>query len=518
MDQAVTTKSTAITVMKAIPDADDLLRRDFRMLIGGELVEASDGATLETVNPATGEVLPPVPNAGSTDVERAVAAARTAQPKWQGLPFRERHDMIRGLTEVLRRRADEFGLLDTLNTGNVYSAMRRDAVNGAEMIEYFAAAAHEIKGEVTHLDDHLHYTRREPYGVVLRLLPFNHPIASLATALAAPLLTGNTIIMKPSPHSPLSALAFGAAVRDRLPPGVLNIVIGDNERASAPLICHPGVDRIALIGSVEAGKAVMRMAADRLVPLTLELGGKNPLIVFPDADIERAVDVAVAGMNFLWQAHSCGSTSRVLVHKSTEGVFVERLAERVSRIKVAMPMEADAEMGAISFKALYDRCLGYVASGCDEGARLVTGGTRPADPALARGFFMRPAVFSHARPQMRIAREEIFGPIMTVIAWDDYDAMLEVANGLFYGLTAVIMTNDLNVAHRTAEALQVGYVEINGPVSFALGSPFGGFKQSGVGREGSLDELLGYTQIKSINLRLDPRSSVAVRLAGTASH
>ncbi len=499
-----------------VPDTKSVLRREFRMLIGGKLVKAADGATLEPVNPATGEALPRVPNAGPADVDKAVAAARAALAGWRALPFRERHDMVRGLTQVLRQCADEFGLLDTLCTGNVYSAMRRDAIGGAEMIEYFAAAAHEIKGEVTHLDDNLHYTRREPYGVVLRLLPFNHPIASLATALAAPLLTGNTVIMKPSPHSPLSALAFGEAVRDRLPPGVLNIVVGDNERASVPLIRHPGIDRIALIGSVEAGKAIMRLAAERLVPLTLELGGKNPLIVFPDADPDRAVDVAIAGMNFLWQAHSCGSTSRILVHKSMEGRFVEKLAERVARIKVAMPMDPDAEMGAISFKALYDRCLGYVASGRDEGATLVTGGQRPKDPALARGLFMTPAVFSNATPQMRIAREEIFGPIMTVVAWDDYDSMLEVANGLHYGLTAVVMTDDLHVAHRTAEALQAGYVEVNGPVSFALGSPFGGFKQSGIGREGSFDELLGYTQVKSINVRLAPRSSMAARSTGKA--
>jgi betaine-aldehyde dehydrogenase len=495
-------------------DIDGALRREFRMLIGGKLVHASDRATLESMNPATGQSLAVVPNAGPADVDKAVAAARQAYPAWRALPFGKRHDIVRALTQVLRDRADFFGLLDTLDTGNVYSAMRLDAVGGAEMIEYYAAIAHEIKGEVTHLDNNLHFTRREPYGVVARLLPFNHPIASLATALAAPLLTGNCLVMKPSPHSPLSALAFGEAVRDILPPGVLNIVTGDNERTSIPLISHPDVDRIALIGSVEAGRAVMRIASERLVPVTLELGGKNPLIIFPDADVDHAVDVAVAGMNFLWQGHSCGSTSRVLVHESLKKSFVDKLAERVGRVNVALPTDPAAEMGAISFRALYDRCQHYVTTGREEGAKLVVGGNRPSDPSLQDGFFMTPAVFAEAEPHMRISREEIFGPIITVLSWDNYDRMLEVANGLLYGLTAALITNDLHVAHRTAEALQAGYIEVNGPVSFAQGSPFGGFKQSGTGREGSFDEILSYTQIKSINVRLKSRSTVGTTLSG----
>jgi acyl-CoA reductase-like NAD-dependent aldehyde dehydrogenase len=502
--------------MAGLPDANALLRRDFGMLIGGELRPAADGATLESINPATGEALAKVPNAGSADIDRAVRAAKAAYAEWSAKPFLERHGIVLSLTRILREHADEFGLLDTLDTGNVYSGMRRDAAGGAEMIEYFAAAAHEIKGEVTHLDSNLHYTRREPYGVVARLLPFNHPIASFATALAAPLLTGNCVVMKPSPHSPLSALLFGELARAHVPPGVLNIVTGENDRASAPLIGHPGINRIGLIGSVDAGRTVMRLAAERLVPLSLELGGKNPLIIFPDADIQQAVDIAIAGMNFLWQGHSCGSTSRILVHASLEKRFVDALAERVGRIRVAMPTDPAAEMGAISFKALYERCQYYLTAGRQDGARLVVGGERPRDPAMSRGLFMTPAVFADAEPHMRVAQEEIFGPIMTVLSWDDYDRMLEVANGLHYGLTAVLVTDDLHVAHRTAEALQAGYIEVNGPVGFALGSPFGGFKQSGIGREGSFDELLGYTQIKSINVRLKPGKAVSAELSGTS--
>lgn len=502
---------------ESLPDGKALLQQGFRMLIGGRLVDAEDGARLECIDPSTGLPLGTVPDAGAADVDRAVSAARVAFPEWRRLSFAERRDLVLALGDILRARADELGLLDTLNTGNVYSAMRHDAIGGVQMIEYFAAAAQEIRGEVTQLDSNLHYTRREPYGVVARLLPFNHPIAGFASSLAAPLLTGNCVVMKPSPHAPMSALMLAALARDCLPPGVLNIVTGGNVRASEALITHPGVDRIALTGSVETGKAVMRLAAEKLTPVSLELGGKNPLVVFPDANVDQAVAIAIAGMNFLWQGHSCGSTSRVLVHKSLKKAFVSALAEKVAQVRVALPTDPRAEMGAISFKALYDRCRGYVESGLQEGATLVVGGERPADPSLQAGFFMTPAVFSDAAAQMRIAREEIFGPIITVLEWDDYDRMIGIANELELGLAAVLVTNDLHVAHRTAEALQAGYIEVNGPVGFALGSPFGGYKQSGLGREGSFDELLSYTQIKSVNIRLKSETAIAATISGAAS-
>jgi acyl-CoA reductase-like NAD-dependent aldehyde dehydrogenase len=481
---------------------DEALRREFRMLIGGELVSSNDGLTYTTTNPATGMTLPPVPSASCADVDRCVRAARAAHLAWRRMAYRERRAVVSDMAEMLRRSADLFGLLDCLDTGNIYAAMRLDALEAANQMEYFASIGHEIKGEVTHLDNNLHFTRREPFGVVLRLLPFNHPIFALCTAIIPPILTGNTVIAKPSPHTPRSALAFAEAVKDCLPPGVLNIIVGDNDRVSAPLIRHDGIDRICLTGSVETGRIVMRMAADRLVPVTLELGGKNPLIVFPDFDVDRAVDIAVAGMNFKWQSQSCASTSRILVHRAIKDRFTDCLAARVAKVRVGLPLEDDAEMGAITFEALYRRCLSYVQSGKDEGARLRCGGDRPGRSELQRGYFLSPAVFDDANPNMRIAREEIFGPIITVLAWDKYDEMIEIANGLSFGLTAVVATNDLNTALKTAEMVGAGYVEVNGPVSYALGSPVGGVKSSGIGREGNLDELLSFTQIKSVNVRI----------------
>ncbi|MGE3150668.1 MAG: aldehyde dehydrogenase family protein [Pseudorhodoplanes sp.] len=478
-----------------------VLDQDFKMLVGGKLADASDGATLETRNPANGAFLASVPNASPADVERAIAAARKAWPAWRELGFRARREIVLKMGAILRQHTETFGILDTLDTGNILKAMRADAVSGADLIDYYASLGFELKGETTHLDDNLHYTRREPYGVVLRLLPFNHPIASAGQALAAPLVTGNCVILKPSPHTPLSTLALARLIKDVVPPGVITVMTGDNDRVSVPLIQHPGVDRISLIGSVEAGKAVMRMASDRLVPLTLELGGKNPLIVFPDFDVDQAVEIAVASMSFGWQSHSCGSTSRILVHESLRDTFVKKLTARVERVKVRDPLDPEAEMGAITTRELMDRCLRYTDLGTQQGARLTTGGRRLPE-VHKDGMFFAPTVFSDVTPAMKIAQDEIFGPIISVLGWKNYDDMLATANGLPLGLTAVILTNDISVALRTVEAVEAGYVEVNGRVSFALGSPFGGYKLSGVGREGSMEELVSYTRIKSVNVKL----------------
>lgn len=482
----------------SIPDAQDL-----RMLIGGKLVSASDGRTLASINPANGRKISDIPDASTADVNEAVAHARAAQQEWSRLDYKDRRSFLLKVCEILRGNSEYFGRLDTLETGNIYSAMRQDAHYGADAIEYLCSIGFELKGESTHLDHNLHYSRREPFGVVLRVLPFNHPIMSSATALAAPLLTGNTVILKPSPHASMSTLALGEMIAPLFPAGVVTVLTGSNDTVAKQLVEHEGIDRISVIGSTEAGRAIMRSAADRLLPLTLELGGKNPMIVLPDADIELAAETAIANMNFGWQSASCGSTSRILAHKSVYGRLRELLAARIDSVNVADPFDPKAEMGAISFQALYDRCLDYIDIGTREGATLVTGGDRPKHPALADGLFMRPALFAEATPDMRIAREEIFGPILTMLEWEDWDGMTNVANELPLALTAVIMGNDFNGITRTAHALQAGYIEVNGPVSWALGSPFGGLKQSGFGREGSMDELLSYTYTKSINIRLN---------------
>ncbi len=474
------------------------------MLIGGAAVQAESGRSIPTFNPATGRKIAEIPNASACNIDDALQAARQAQRAWARRPYMERRALVLEAAQCLRKHAPLLGMLDSLESGNLFSAMKVDPVWAADAMEYLSSIGAEVKGEAGQLDSNLHYTRHEPYGVVLRLLPFNHPVYSAGIALAAPLLMGNSVVLKPSPHTSLSTLAYGQLLSKILPAGVLTVLTGSNEDVAIPLIRHSLVDRISLIGSSEAGKAVMKLAAERLVPLTLELGGKNPLIIFPDADLDAAADIAIQGMNFSWQSASCGSTSRILVHASVKDDFAARLAAKVGAIKPGLPTDPGSRMGAITFRELFDRCRSYVEAGKSEGAKLLVGGTIPQDPELRDGFFMTPAVFSDCTRTMRIAREEIFGPIISILGWDDYETMLDIANELDYGLTAVILSRDLDIVHRTAERLNVGYVEVNGTVSWAIGSPFGGYKQSGFGREGNIDELLSYTRTKSVNVRLSP--------------
>lgn len=483
-------------------DAARLADHDFRLLIGGELVAPRGGNAFASENPATETTAGFVPDTHSSDAAAAVDAAAEAFKAWSRRPYKERRDIVLAIADRMSRFTAELGLIDTLENGNVLSAMKLDAAWSAKRMQYLAAVGYEVKGHVGNLSRDLQYTRHYPYGVVLRLLPFNHPIASAGTAIAAPLLMGNCVVLKPSPHTSLSALALGEVIRDIVPPGVVAILSGEGNELASSLITNEKVSRISLTGSVGAGQAVMRLAADRLVPLTLELGGKNPLIVFADADLDKAADIAIAGMNFKWQGHSCGSTSRILVHKSRKEEFSGKLRERVAGIRVASPLDPSAEMGAISFRALYQRCRDYVEAGQAEGARLLTGGTRPSTVDPQKGFFLSPALFDEVTPQMAIAREEIFGPVLSVIAWNDYDEMLAIANDLSLGLTAVVVTNDINLALDTVDRLEAGYVEVNGPVSHALGASFGGIKASGFGREGGIDELSSYVYAKSTNIRV----------------
>ena len=481
---------------------DQLLSRSFMMLIDGDLKGSSDAKVLPTFNPADGQIIAEIPDASAQDVDLAVKAASRAQIGWSALSMLERKDIIQNIGDVLRDNSDMLGALDSLENGNVYSHMKNDAKGGAFMLDYFCGIAQELKGESTQLDNHLHYTRREPYGVVAKLLPFNHPIQSLGAGLAPALLTGNTLILKPSPHTSLSALVFGQLIKDIVPAGVINIVTGRNETVADAVLKHPRIPRLSVTGSTEVGRIALRAGAEHLKTVTLELGGKTPMIVFDDADLELSVETAMKGMNLKWQGHSCSSTSRVLIHESLHDVFVEKLARRFLEVNVANPFDEKAEMGAISHEAQLHRVMDYIESGKSDGAELVCGGERYEDCVLAEGFFLAPAIFANVTPQMRIAREEIYGPVISIIKFKSDAEAVEIANSVEYGLAAIIMSRDLDRVHKTAQRLQCGYVEVNGPVTFALGSPFGGVKSSGSGREGNMEELIGYTQLKSINIQL----------------
>jgi len=495
----VATGTLAQMALAAVP-------RRPQMLIGGKWVDSDSGETFATFNPATGEKLAEVPRGGTADVDRSVQAAQQAFPAWSRTEARERGKLVARIADKLREHADELGLLDALDSGNPYKAMKGDAILAAEFLDYFAGLALEIKGDtIPSPGNTLNFTLREPYGVVGRIIPFNHPIYFAGGKIGAPLVAGNTVILKPAEQTPLSALVMGKLIEGILPPGVLNIVTGDGPLTGETLVRHSGVRKVALTGGVETGRAVMRNAADAIKSVTLELGGKNPMIVFPDVNLEEAVESAVAGMNFGWcQGQSCGSTSRLFLHESIHDSFLEKLVARVRRIKIGSPLAEDTEMGSLISRDQYDKVMGYIELGKKEGARLVTGGKKLAGEEFARGFFVEPTVFDGVSMSMRLAREEIFGPVLSVLRWSNREQVIAEANQVVYGLTASIWTNDISLALDTARRVEAGYVWINGSSRHFFGAPFGGYKQSGLGKEESLEELLSYTQVKNINVNVRP--------------
>jgi betaine-aldehyde dehydrogenase len=470
------------------------------LYIGGKWVDAAAGKTFESVNPSTREKLGDVPSADQRDVDRAVKAAKIAFAEWSRVPVRERARALERLAARINEHAQELALMDSLDSGNAITGMRGDMTWTADSLNYFAGLITEIKGETSSQGPrHLNLTRRQPYGVVAKINPFNHPFRFCAEKAAAPLAAGNCVVIKGSEQAPLSSLRLGELCEGIFPPGVVNIITGDGDVGSA-LVRHPDIQRIGFVGSVPTGRAIARDAADGLKKVTFELGGKNPIIIFPDADPKKAAAAAIKGMNMNRQGQSCSSTSRVFVHASLHGPVVEELVRQAETLPVGMPWIDKNEVGPIVSQRQFDRVMGYIRSGVEEGAKLATGGGQPKEAALRRGWFVAPTVFDSVTPDMRIGREEIFGPVMSVMPWNEEQEMLQRANALEYGLTAAIVTNDLSKAMETAERVEAGYVWINSSGRY-LGAPYGGWKQSGIGQEECFDELLSYTQIKNINMR-----------------
>ena len=461
------------------------------------------GVYAETINPTYNEAITTAPVADAADVDAAVRSAHAAFPAWAATKPLERGRLLRKAAAVLREHAAPLALLDSLNNGNPVSALAHDAGFAADCLDYFAGLATEIKGETIPMGDgNLNYTVQEPLGVIARVVAYNHPFMFAAARLAAPLAAGNTVVVKSPDQAPLSILRLAELVGDIFPPGVANFLCGGRECGEA-MGRHPLVRKITLIGGVPTGKAVMRTAADDLKPVLLELGGKNALIAYPDADFDKLVDGIIGGMNFTWSGQSCGSTSRVFLHESIHDAVLDKVARLLpERHKPGIPTDPKTTMGALVSRAQLEKVLGFVDSALNEGARLVCGGKQPDEPALKDGFFFEPTVFADMQPHMRLAREEVFGPILSVFEWHDEDEMFEQVNGVEFGLTGSIWTQNLNIAHRAARRIHTGYVWINNSSQHFMGAPFGGVKQSGIGREESFAELLEFTYTKNVNLKL----------------
>ena len=482
---------------------DERLPRHRQLYYGGAWHASAGGREISVTCPATGESLGTAIDATVEDVDRAVTVARKAFPSWRDTPPQERARAIRTAAAVLREHAEELACIEALDTGNPFGAMLFDVGISADYMEYFAGLVTEIKGSTIPIGaGALNYTVREPLGVVARIGAFNHPLLFVAGKCGAPLAAGNTLIVKPADQTPLTALRIAELWHGVFPPGVFNIVTGGRD-AGAALVAHPRVAKIGFIGSVNAGRAVMGGAAATLKALTLELGGKNALIACADTTPAEIAEGVVRGMNFRYvTGQSCNSTSRVYLHDDIYQATLPEIVSRVRALKLGLPGERDGEVGCLSSQAQFDKTMSYIRLGIEGGARLACGGNRAADPKLARGFFVEPTVFADVTDDMRIAREEIFGPVVSILRWSDEDDVVARVNALDVGLTCSIWTNDLDRAHRLAARVEAGFVWINGASTHWIGVPFGGYKQSGIGREESIEELLACTQIKNVNVTL----------------
>ena len=490
--------------LDVLSDRPVVLPAQHGLFYGGGWHDAADGRTVAVASPATGEILCTIADGGAADVEATIVAAKAGFQQWRRVPPLERGKILREVAAVLRRHGPELAALDAADGGNPVTEMQGDVAIAAGQIEFFAGLVTEMKGASVPMGpDAVNFSVREPRGVVARIIPFNHPFMFCAGKSAAPLAAGNSVIVKPPEQAPLSALRLAELIGPLLPPGAFNVLPGGRE-VGAALSSHPDIAMVALIGSVPTGRAVMRAAAETIKPVLLELGGKNALIAFPDADPETVATAAVSGMNFTWCGQSCGSTSRAFIHADIHDVVVERMAAKAARFRPGLPTDPATTMGAIASRTQRDRVLHYIGTARAEGARLVCGGGPPANPALANGFFVEPTIFADVTAEMTIAREEIFGPVLAVLRWSDEAAMLEQVNRPEYGLTCSIWTNDLHWAHRAAMAVEAGYVWVNETSKHFLGTPFGGFKQSGLGREECLEELLAFTQEKNVHIRFKP--------------
>lgn len=466
------------------------------LFIGGKWTE---GATLmPTIDPTTEEPLTDVAKAGPEDVDRAVEHAHVAQKDWRRRSWQERATVLEELARAVEADTETLSVLEACDVGIPVSGMRTELANGLARLKYFAGLASEIKGDsVQTADGSLHLTVRYPYPVVGRLLPFNHPFQGAAGGVAGPLAAGCAVVLKPSDHTPLSALRLAQLSEGILPPGLLSVLTGDGATTGSAVVRHPGIPRIAFTGGVHTARHVLRDGAEQIKDVSLELGGKNPMIIFPDVDVAAAVSACVAAMNFTRvQGQSCGSPSRVFVHDDVHDEFVSRLTETVAAMRVGDPLSTETAMGPLAYAAHRDKVARDIATAVAEGARLVTGGGRPV--GVDRGYFLEATVFDGVESGMRLAQEEVFGPVIGVMRWNDIDDLVERVNEVPYGLTANIWTGQIGQALRLVGEIDAGYVWVNGRGQRPTGLPFGGVKLSGLGRENNLGELLSYTQEKSV--------------------
>lgn len=484
--------------------AEDIkLDAQYGSFIDGEFVESSNGY-IDAINPATGELLAKIARGGRKEITQAVKAANVAFTTWSKTSIEERAAYLHKIADALTENKERLCMIDCLDTGRPINELAVDYDIAINQFKYFASAILTFEGASRALPDGQLVVQKDPLGVCAQIIPWNVPMIMVSFKLGPALATGNTIVLKPAEDASLSTMELAKILQDILPKGVVNFVTGYGPEAGDALVNHPNIHKLSFTGSVDVGREIGKVAGDRLLPVTLELGGKSPHIVFPDVDIERAVENVTFGYCF-YNGQSCVLGSRLFVHDDIYDEFIEKLVERAKAVKVGDPTDPSTRVSALINEKQGKRVLNYIEIAKEEGAKLLVGGKRVTVANNEHGYFIEPTIFE-ATNNMRIAQEEIFGPVLTVIRWNDVDAVIEEANDTEFGLAAGIMTNDLQAALKTANQLQAGSVWINQYFSFQTGAPFGGFKNSGLGREYGKEALEGYTQPKSIavNYNLPP--------------
>ena len=477
------------------------------MLIDGEWTASVGGGFIPVETPAKrGTIIAEVPRATGADVDRAVKAAAKAFEGWKRMPPRDRGKLMLKIAADMEAQSEDLAKTLSLETGNAIRTQSRGEIAlAADLFRFYGGVASEQKGETVPLGEQvLCYSRREPIGVVAGIIPWNSPILLGALKITMALTPGNTLVLKPASDAPLAVLKMARICNAHLPRGVLNVVTGSGNECGTMLARHSGVRKLSLTGSSEVGKSIMAAAAERIVPVTLELGGKSPQIVFPDADDNHVVQSVINGMRFTRQGQSCTAGSRLFLHASIFDSFIDKLVKKLSTLKIGDPLDEATDMGAIINRIQFEKVCAYVKDGLEQkGSRLVMGGLPPQEGPLAQGYFMEPTIFTHIKNEWRIAREEVFGPVLVSIPWEKEDEAIRMANDSHYGLAAYVYSHDIGKALRTAHAIESGWIQVNQGLGILPGTSYGGFKQSGMGREYSLEGMLdSYTQRKCITVNL----------------
>lgn len=478
----------------------------YPLFIGGELIEPDNGY-MDVLNPATGEKLTQIARGNATDIDKAVQAAQGAFNQWAATTIEARSRYLNAIADILETHQDRLMMIDCLDTGRPIYEFIADYTMAINQFRYFAAAILTHEGHARTIVNGQLIVQKEPIGVCGQIIPWNVPMIMIAFKLAPALAAGNTIVLKPAEDASLSCLEFAKLFQSILPKGVVNIVTGLGTEAGDALIHHPGIQKLAFTGSTAVGRLVAKAAGERIIPVSLELGGKGPQIIFPDVDIDDAVDTAAMGF-YTFNGQGCLLGTRLFLHRDIYDEFITKLIHRVEQLQIGVPTDPDTRISTLINEKQGKRVLQYIEDGKKGGATLLTGGNRRHVPGCEFGYFIEPTIFE-ANNDMKISQEEIFGPVLTVIAWEDFEVMIMEANRVAYGLSAGIATNNMELALKAAHQLKAGNVWINQFINFQTGAPFGGYKESGIGRESGRETLDAYMQSKTITLayRLPPAGS-----------